>query len=870
MKGVSEQLLPNTLIWYSNSNDSVLLRNGECFIKEIKMNLQDLKYHIFDGETENRPYYGRFSSPWHPDNYMVAHGWKNKGDTDCSYSYQDNKEAPHTWKIPNETEILVGHNLRFDLTWIWHEPTYQAFIRRGGRIWCTQYAEYLLEGHDEEYHMNNLEQLSIKYGGTVKVDAVKAMWNEGKLTSEIPKDLLIDYLVGTKEEERNGGDIGNTEVIYLEQIKRAEELGMKEIIMARMDGYLATTEMEYNGIKVNMQVAVQDMMTDQAKARKLKAELMKMMPDVGIPEQCQFNFGSSQQMSSLLFGGYIKYDWSDNYIDKDTGELARTQVDVVHGYMVDGSLKRLTELSEDNPNVILVKSGKKKGQIKTKKVKLNIGNLKTKRFEKMVVFPRQVTPLAEWKSKAQTDALDIPIYSVGKETIEALTGEDNELAKIFASWKNLTKVLDTYYLKADVKRNKDGTTTAKNTGMLTFVKPNGVINHYLNHTSTVTGRMSAKSPNCQNIPRGDTANVKRMFESRHGSEGVTIEADYSQLEVVVQGYLTKDPNLIRDLLAGVDFHCKRVALKNSISYEVALDYCKVQELPEWKSERTKCKKYTFQREYGGGVALIAKFTGMSEEEVTNLGNAEDAEYALKTRFSEDLKHHLESTSQPYKILFPTGGYKMIQKGQYVSPTGTRFTFRTEDAPAWLRKKGVDQTFKPTKIKNYPTQGTGGEIMQVQLGKLFRKCVDKGWWSGGDNPQALIVNTVHDCVWADCHQDVHKEFGALINETLSSVPETYKELFDVDVGVPFPVDVEYGRNMLQLGHETIRSAMKPSRARRLVDDYGVREFVIKHPEVKDNPFPVEDRKHRMFNTVKQEHATIEDLLHVLGGKPDEKD
>lgn len=766
------------------------------------MDLEKLKYQIYDGETENRAYFGRFASPWHPANYMVAHGWKNKGDDSCSYSYQDNKEAPHFWSIPDDCEILVGHNFRFDLTWIWKDPSFIRFIERGGRIWCTQYAEYLMQGHDDDFQMNTLEQLSLQYGGTVKVDAVKAMWNDGFLTSGIPKDLLIDYLVGTEDEGRNAGDIGNTELVYLKQIEKAKQLGMVDIIMARMDGYLATTEMEYNGLKVDMNVAVEDMMTDRAKASNLKQQLLDLMPDVGIPEKCEFNFGSPVQMSCLLFGGYVNYEWSDNYIDEDTGELARTHIDVLHGYMECGTLQRLDNISEEDQEklpFVRVKSGKKKGQIKTKKVKLKEGNLKTKKFTKIVKFPQQVTPLPEWKAKSSTDALDRPTYSVGKDTIECLQGEDNEIANLFAKWKNLTKVLDTYYLKVDVKRLKDGTENVTKTGMLTFVKPDGFINHYLNHTSTITGRMSAKAPNCQNIPRGDTANVKRMFISRFGNEGVTIEADYSQLEVVVNGYLTKDPNLIRDLVAGVDFHCKRVALKHHITYEEAHDKCKVQKLPEWGSERTKCKGYSFQSAYGAGDASIAKATGMSVEEVAGIRAAENKEYALEVQFSEDIKEALERDSEPFKIVFPQGGYKMIRKGFYVAPTGTRYAFRTEDAPKWLRERGVDQTFKPTKVKNYPKQGTGGEIMQVQLGRLFRKCVKRGWWSNAANPQALLTNTVHDCVWADCHQDVHKEVGKLINDTLSSVPETYKELFNVDVGVPFPVDVEYGRNMLELSH-----------------------------------------------------------------------
>ncbi|RZI38321.1 DNA polymerase A family protein, partial [Herbaspirillum sp. HC18] len=112
--------------------------------------------------------------------------------------------------------------------------------------------------------------------------------------------------------------------------------------------------------------------------------------------------------------------------------------------------------------------------------------------------------------------------------------------KALRSKQKLDKEIGTYYVKKDAK--------GELSGMLTCVQRHDhFIHHKLNHTSTVTSRLSSSDPNGQNLPRGDKSEVKAMFVSRFGDDGECIEADYSQLEVVVQGVLSGDEQLCEDL-----------------------------------------------------------------------------------------------------------------------------------------------------------------------------------------------------------------------------------------------------------------------------------------------------------------------------------
>lgn len=336
-------------------------------------------------------------------------------------------------------------------------------------------------------------------------------------------------------------------------------------------------------------------------------------------------------------------------------------------------------------------------------------------------------------------------------------------------------------------------------GMLTCVRTDThIVNHSLNHTSTVTGRLSSSNPNLQNIPRGDHSEVKKMFKSRFGDDGAMVEADYSQLEVVVQGVLSQDPQLCEDLRNKVDFHCKRVAAKEGVTYEDALRWCKDENDPnykEWKPKRTAAKYFSFQRAYGAGAAAISADTGIPLEDVHALIEAEERMYPGVIRFNEAVEKAVQESA---KAFYDPARGGTFRRGYWVAPTGTRYGWRSWEAPSFLQQRGVTDSFSPPEMKNYPVQGTGGEMVQIILGILFREFIKRGWWSGR-NGKALLVNTVHDCYWADTIKELVSEVGGLIKQVMETIPEVYNREFNMDITVPFPCEVEHGPNMYELKH-----------------------------------------------------------------------
>jgi DNA polymerase I-like protein with 3'-5' exonuclease and polymerase domains len=770
------------------------------------------RYKVFDLETTIHSPFKRKGNPFCADNWVVMRGWKNQGDTRGFATYHPKLDRTTYLTIEDDINYLIGFNIKFDLLWELAQgnPDLRKFFARGGKVWDCQYVQYLLDGQDQGSHMVALDDIVDSYGGRKKIDEVKLLWEAGVQTDQISEALLADYLLGTTEEGRNSGDIGNTELIFLGQLKKAIRLKQVKMIEDRMDGLLCTTEMEFNGLKVDVAAATARLKVLTADLQEQTSVLQQYLPE-NLP--WEFNWNSRHQVSALIFGGTVKYQVREKYLDETTGEWARlkaeqswplfsgTPVIPTDCELIGELYYRNTELGRECQDIF--KGGSKQGTGKSRKVQVE-GELKVKWQDRLYKLDGYTLPKEEWKG-AETDAAGDPIFSTSGDVIEELVARTNiPFLKAYDRKNELNKEIGTYY----VTRNDKGELK----GMLTCVMPGvHMLHHKLNHSSTVTSRLSSNDPNLQNVPRVDMdkdglakSEVKKMFISRFGPDGRMVEIDYSQLEVVVQGVLSGDPQLCQDLRDRVDFHCKRVSAKHNISYADAVSWCKDgASLPALeasgligKVERTKCKIFSFQRAYGAGAAKISLTTGMPIDEVEQLIENEDLLYPGIVAFNDNVAAQVNATAEGFNAFCEdTQKWRTFRKGYYTAPTGTRYCFRTYNAPSYMQKRGVDQTFSPTQLKNYPVQGTGGELVQAILGRLFR------YFAANDNfgSKAFLVNTVHDCVWFDMHVSKVHDLVPILIKIMESIPFYYNKRYGMNITVPFPVEAEIGLNMMDLKH-----------------------------------------------------------------------
>jgi DNA polymerase-1 len=755
-------------------------------------------YTVWDVETTIKKSFKRLANPFDPGNFVVMSGWMRKGGKVIG-EYFGRGPRPADWfiKLLEGTTILVGINIKFDILHAFCAPdhgeanrkAWMKWVAAGGLVWDCQLAEYLLNGMGPDDQMLSMDELAPRYGGNLKFDEVKELWKAGVSTEDIDPDLLRRYLCGTYASDGSTlehGDIGNTELIWLGQYQRAAACGQMRSILLNMGSLLCTIEMEFNGMAVDVPLGLTQAAELADKIVTLGAELAGYLP-ADLP--FDFNWGSPAQKSAIIFGGAVKYSKRVQIVDEQ-GNQTYAQMTAPAYYKDDGRLVLVSDADElgENwkfSNLKIVKSGKNQGEYKTKQVTVNDPSKPKSRMEDFYyAFPGVTAPSKRWATATEGQ------YKTGAEVIAELGNRDIPFLESLSKITRLTKDLGTYYIVTDEE-------TGASKGMLTLVQADGIIHHMLNHTSTVTARFSSSNPNLQNLPKEGKSVVKTLFVSRFKG-GKIIQSDFTALEVYVQAILTGDKQLIADLQQGLDMHCLRVSQKEGIPYEDALRMCVTEGLAEWKAKRSKAKTFSFERAYGAGATSISEKNKIPLEEVKALIIAEETRYPRVKKYYEELEDAIKANSKPTRKFYPHPENPAAMCNPRVSairtPDNKLYSYLQSDSPEFLWKKGTFTSFSPTEIKNYVVQGEGGEWAKAAMWLVIRAYYARGNF----DDLALLVNQVHDALYADADASVAVEAAALLEACMLAASEFMEWYFQWTVPVPVPSATNMGDNMMDEG------------------------------------------------------------------------
>lgn len=257
---------------------------------------------IIDLETTMRsPVSSKAHAMW-PDNKVVWAGYKWNDGTPPFILHKlvdrdgivTDRSAAWIEVAIGKADVLVGHNIKFDLSYVlknkWLSPNNLAQMK----LWDTQLVEYLLSAQMKTYP--SLDDVAVKYGGTVKDSTIADMWDAGVATECIDDDLIRAYLEG---------DLNNTALIYNKQKAIVEAWGMTALVESQMDALMAVTLMEYEGMAVDRAYINKQSEWLAGKIDYQLRELTMQVASCGIipAHYGDWNWASSKDVSMLFFGG---------------------------------------------------------------------------------------------------------------------------------------------------------------------------------------------------------------------------------------------------------------------------------------------------------------------------------------------------------------------------------------------------------------------------------------------------------------------------------------------------------------------------------------------------------------------------------------
>ncbi len=319
-------------------------------------------------------------------------------------------------------------------------------------------------------------------------------------------------------------------------------------------------------------------------------------------------------------------------------------------------------------------------------------------------------------------------YSTDIEVLEKLSGKHPIIDNII-EYRRLTKLKSTYIDGLSRITDKDGFVHT------TFVQ-----------ISTVTGRISSKEPNLQNIPirTQEGREIRRLFLPSEDSR-MLVTADYSQIELRILAFLSGDKVMQEAFNSGIDIHTRTASEVFGVPMEQVTEQL-----------RRSAKAVNFGIVYG-----ISDF-GLARN--LNIPVKKAARYIERyfTRFS-GVRQYMDDIITKAK----NDGYVTTLLG------------RRRYLPELKSQNYNVRSFGERAALNTPIQGTAADIIKLAMINVWRELNEGGFSS-------KLILQVHDELIVDAAQNETEAIKKLLKRCMENA---------YPLGVPLVADVSAGRNWL---------------------------------------------------------------------------
>ena len=656
--------------------------------------------------------------PFEPTNSLTQVGMVNADNHDELHIVNiDHNEAKDTsgagrklvQSVLDMTTLLIMHNAQHDLMWLW-----ESGFTYDGEIYDTMLAEYLLS-RGQKQPLSLAACAERRNLPVQKDDTLKRYFKEGYNTNEIPLAELSFYL---------RADLLTTSELYhsIEQdFSTSEAASLSAVRQVTFDTCKTLTRMYMSGIRVDLQELERvrhDFEKEKAEIEdRLQRKVRELMGDTPI------NLNSPEQMSQVVFSKRVKdkREWAQLFDYTSTVQEYKDAVAANSETLYRTKAFTCPACKGEGKTYKVKKDGTKYAR-PNKCKDCDARGFQLKQTQQVAGL-RFTAPSKKWVSANG--------FSTGKDNLDVLmaTARNNNMRDAGAFLSDLKRLSAiSSYLSSFVE------------GISTYTKPDGFLHVGLTQHITATGRFSGRNPNMQNMPRGGTFPVKRVFVSRWDG-GKIMEADFAQLEFRTAAFLAQDEVAMEEIATGFDVH--------SYTAKVISDAGQ-------PTSRQEAKAHTFAPLFGA----------------TGYGRSK-AEQAYYEHFTEKYKGvaawHKNLADEAIRFNKITN----VSGRQYAFPDVTR------------RSNGSVSHF--TMIKNYPVQGFAtGDVVPVVLNEMHKRL---------QSMQSCIVNSVHDSVVIDIHPDEVQKVIDMVTDMNEGLADLVASTYGVEMNVPLLLEAKLGDNWL---------------------------------------------------------------------------
>jgi DNA polymerase-1 len=382
----------------------------------------------------------------------------------------------------------------------------------------------------------------------------------------------------------------------------------------------------------------------------------------------------------------------------------------------------------------------------------------TKKLSKLLFVVMRL-PMNPDKSVSLTDGGE---PSTDEDALIHLKGD--EFVDLLLEWRGLVKALSTYVEP-----------------MIRAAKGRGRLTTSYRLTGTVTGRTASgkeatqskrqgsskvEGMNLQNLPY--TWDIRNCIEAREGWS--ILEADFSQVELRIAGWLAKDPLLLKAYSLGWDIHAVRAMRVNGLSQE------EWDALPKKKRNdlRKKAKAVNFGLLYGMQARKFKMYAL--------------TDYGLDIPYKEcvEIRNQFFDDHTGLPGWYERQENECVRKGYVESPDGRRRHLpNIRHNPESSRDARTKYNEAVRMAINTPVQGFASDLKLMSIIEIDEKLEDRFADS------AFLFGEVHDSILLEVRNDVVEEVTKMVLRIMNH-PRILDEL-GIEVGVPITADAKVGQN-----------------------------------------------------------------------------